>query len=131
MSNYAIADLKSYAIKIRELAAENISTNYQNDNLEDYITLNQMINLIKSECLGFDEQDRPILDETINDSIFTQTSVWIYNVGLSKLASKGFVECSWDNDKNEMIFWPSKIEKSNETKSKPRRKNTKNKRSDS
>jgi len=28
-----------------------------------------------------------------------------HNVGLAKLASKGLVECAWDNETNEMIFW--------------------------
>jgi hypothetical protein len=125
--NYAITDLYGYATQMREFAAKNISDNYQNDNLEDYITLSQMANLVRSECLGFDLKNRPILNEQINDSIFEKTSVWIYNAGLSKLASKNLVECAWDDKKNEMIFW-NITEKSNESRTDKRRKDTKNKR---
>jgi hypothetical protein len=128
---YAIKDLDGYASEIRELAAKNLSYNHENDNLDEYITLSQIINMIKSESLGLDDNNRIILNQKINDNIFEKTSVWIYNSGLSKLAAKNLVECAWDNEKNEMIFWTLKSETNDESKSDTRRKNTKNKRSNS
>jgi hypothetical protein len=128
---YAINNLDGYASEMRELAAKNLSDNYTNDNLDDYITLSQIINLIKSECLGFDEHNRIILNEEINNNIFEKTSVWIFNSGLSKLASKNLVECAWDDNNYDMIFWASNSENNHESKSNTGRKNTKNKRSNS
>jgi hypothetical protein len=29
----------------------------------------------------------------------------MYEVGLARLAAQGFVECAWDDEKEEMIFW--------------------------
>jgi hypothetical protein len=128
---YIITDLNGYVSQMREVVAQNICENYKNSNLDDYISISQIIELVKSECLGFDDNNRPILNEQINENIFEKISVWIYNASLSKLASQGFIECAWDNKRNEMIFWhPSNSEKPNESKSKSGRKNSKNKRPD-
>ena len=122
--NYAIVDLEGYASQMREAAAASISDNYHNENLDKYITLNQMIGLVKKECIGFDEFDRPVLNETTNEIIFEQAATWIHNVGLAKLAAKDLVECAWDPKSNEMIFWTKEKEKNpNEQKNKSRRKN--------
>lgn len=120
--NYAIIDLNGYATQMREAAAASISENYHDENLDEYITLDQMIGLVKKECIGFDELDRPVLDENSNEVIFEQTATWIHNVGLARLAAKDLVECAWDNDSNEMIFWAKEKQPDDKSK-KSRRKN--------
>ena len=101
---YAITDLEGYAQEMRIAAAKSLSAN-QEDNLDDYISLNQMINLVRTECVGYDHKDRPLLNEEANEDIYEKTVIWIHNVGLAKLAAKGLVECAWDNESNEMVFW--------------------------
>jgi hypothetical protein len=101
---YAITDLEGYANEMRIAAAKSLSAN-QDDNLDEYISLNQMINLVKSECVGYDHKDRPLLNEESNEQIYEKTVIWMHNVGLAKLAAKGLVECAWDNQTNEMVFW--------------------------
>ena len=123
-SVYAITDLEGYATKMRTLAAENISPD-NNDNLDDYISIKEIISLVKEKCLGFDDNNRPLLDETSNEKIFEDVSVWIHSMGLVKLASKDLIDCAWDDTTNQMIFWPKTQEQIlNDTK--PRRKNSKN-----
>lgn len=122
---YAITDILGYAANMRKAAAEYISENNK-ENLDEYISISQMINLVNEHCVGFDENDRPLLDENSNEDIFGDAITWIYNVGLAKLAAKGLVECAWDNDSNEMVFWATE-EKKNERSDKPKRKNRKNK----
>lgn len=124
---YAIIDLEGYATQMREAAAKSICDNY-NDDINTYISLDQMINLVKNECLGFDDEDRPMLDENSNEKIFDSATVWIHNVGLARLAAKDLVECAWDDTANEMVFW-AKENNTNEPASKPKskRKNKKNK----
>jgi hypothetical protein len=80
--------------------------------------------MVHKQCLGFDNNDRPLLDENINEEIFENTVVWIHNVGLAKLAAQDLVECAWDDDTNEMIFWP-KEKKKNVKQRKSGRKNKK------
>jgi hypothetical protein len=100
---YAITNLKGYASEMREAAANSFSESH--DDIDSYISLHQMINLVKSECIGFDDQNRPLLNEDANEKIYESTVTWINNFGLAKLASQGYVECAWDDKTNEMVFW--------------------------
>jgi hypothetical protein len=101
---YAIVDLDGYAREMRDAAAKSLST-HCDENLDEFISLDQMINLVKTECVGFDSNDHPLLDEDSNEKIYEHTVTWIHNVGLAKLAAKGLVECAWDEKINEMVFW--------------------------
>jgi len=101
---YALTDLQGYAKQLRYAVGESISKNNQ-ENLDDYISIGQIINLVNDHCLGYDEMNRPILDEETNEDIFQEVLSWFHNIALSKLASKGLIECAWDDDKQEMIFW--------------------------
>jgi hypothetical protein len=119
---YSIVDLEGYAKQIREAAAQALSED-NNDNLDDYITVTQLIQMVRKNCCGFDDDDRPLLNEDINEQIYDYTITWIHNVGLAKLAAQDLVECAWDDKVNEMVFWPK------ETKSVKRRNKKKNKES--
>ncbi len=101
---YSISDIHTYATQMREVAAESLSEDHE-DNLDDYISIEQIINLVKSECVGFDDENRPMLDIDANERIFENTAIWIHNVGLAKLAGADLVECAWDDKTNQMIFW--------------------------
>ena len=125
---YAITDLEGYASQMREAAAQSICEDHTDD-IDTYISLTQMINLVKSECLGFDDEERPLLDEDTNEKIFEDTAVWIHSVGLAKLAAQDLIECAWDDENNQMVFW-TKQKENNETKSKHSGKNSKSKRQD-
>lgn len=120
---YAITNLEGYANQMRDAAARSLSENH-NDNLDDYISISQIVNLVKNECVGFDDENRPLLDEDTNEKIFENTAIWIHNVGLAKLAAQDLVECAWDDKSNEMIFWAKEKRKPN-AKPKSRRKNKK------
>ena len=45
-----------------------------------------------------------INSEVFNDT-FDDVREWFYEAGLSKLAAKGVIECAWDDDSNQMVFW--------------------------
>lgn len=120
---YAIIDIEGYVSQMRDAAAKSLSEEYS-ENLDDFISIVQIINMVKNECVGFDDEDRPLLDEDTNEKIFENIAIWIHNVGLAKLAAQDLVECAWDDNCNEMIFWAKKQRKPN-AKSKSRRKNKK------
>jgi hypothetical protein len=121
---YAIVDLDGYAIQMREAAAKSISSE-NNDNLDEYISLKQMTNLVEEFCLGHDDENHPLLDEDTNEKIFEETSIWIHNIGLARLAAQDSIECAWDDETNEMVFWAkeTKKEKKSNAKSRTRNKN--------
>lgn len=105
MSNtYSIIDLHGFAGEIRKAAADSFSQTYT-ENLDEFISNEQIINLIRSQSLGLDENNDYIIDEDIFDNIFDDIRDWIYGVGVARLAAKGEVECAWDDSSNQMIFW--------------------------
>jgi hypothetical protein len=116
---YAIVDVDGYVSEMRKAAAQSFSENY-NENLDEFISIGQMINLVNKHCVGFDDLDRPMLDEESNNDIYEDTVIWLHNVGLAKLAAQNLVECAWDEESNEMIFW--KAENKNEPKRKRKNK---------
>lgn len=104
---YAIVDLDGYVREMRDAAAKTLAEDHE-ENLDEFISVNQMINLVKSECIGFDDNERPMLNEDANETIYEKTVAWIHNAGLAKLAAQGLIECAWDSDLGEMIFWSNK-----------------------
>lgn len=99
-----ITDLNGYVSQMRNEVAKSILENHS-ENLDDYISLEQIKTLVYESCLGTDIEDHPFIDENVNEQIFDSIRVWIYNVGLAKLAAAGQIECAWDSDANAMMFW--------------------------
>jgi hypothetical protein len=123
MNIYAISNLDAYADEMRVAAANSISKDYS-ENLDDFITIHQLKNLIKQYSSGIDEQDRVILDDDAIDDIFYATADWIYGVALSRLASKNLIECAWDDEENNMVFWVSHNGENDEPKSRSNNTNS-------
>jgi len=121
---YAINNLDGYVTQMREAASKNISENSSEDNLDDYISINQMVGLVKSNCLGYDDNNYPLLNEDANQKIFDEITIWIHNIGLAKLASQDLVECAWDDELNEMVFWQKETPKNDKPKRKRKRKDS-------
>jgi hypothetical protein len=121
---YSINNINGYVSQMREAAANSVSENSGEDNLDDYISIDQMIGLVKSNCLGYDDNDYPILNEDHNQKIFEEASVWIHNVALAKLAAQDLVECAWDDELNEMVFWQKETPKNDKPKRKRKRKDS-------
>jgi hypothetical protein len=101
---YAIVDLEKYSIELRACAAEHISPN-NNEDLDSYITIQQVYSIVEENSIGMDNEGRYLLDEDANNSVFDDISIRIYNVGIAKLAAAGKIECAWDSEENEMVFW--------------------------
>jgi hypothetical protein len=101
---YSVTDLDGYATILRESAAKNISSNC-GENLDSFITNEQAISLVHEYCIGYDEDNNPIIDEETHYYIVDNIETWIENSGLAKLAANDILECAWNNDSNTMIFW--------------------------
>jgi len=104
MESYSIIDLQGYAKAMRDGAASSFEKDYT-ENLDEFISIGQVINMIKKNNLGLDEEGNYLINEQIFDDVFNDIRDWLYEVGLCKLAAKGFVDCSWDDESNEMVFW--------------------------
>jgi hypothetical protein len=121
MENYSIMDLEGYAKAMRDGAASSFEENYTED-LDEFITIPQVINMVKKNNLGLDEEGNYIINEDIFNEIFEGIRNQLYEVGLCKLAAKGFVDCAWDDETNEMVFWLANKDKT-EIPTKPSKDN--------
>ena len=101
---YLIINLKKYAKHVRD-EASSLFTDNNEENLDDYITIHQVIDLIKEVSIGKNEKNQYIIDEDGNENLIEKIIKRIYNSGLSKMAAQDQIECAWDDKKNKMIFW--------------------------
>lgn len=101
---YSITDLDGYAASIRDGVAQSFIENY-NENLDEYITIEQVKGIIIGYSLGQDEDDNYLINAEVFNDTFDDVREWFYEAGLSKLAAKGIIECAWDDDTNQMVFW--------------------------
>lgn len=104
METFSIIDLDSYADIVRSAVASSYSETYT-ENLDDYITIGQVKNIIETHILGFDDNDRYVINEDGFNSTFEEISVWLHEVALAKLAAQGKIECAWDDEIGDMVFW--------------------------
>lgn len=109
---YSIVDLDGYANSLRDGVAKSFVDNYT-ENLDDYITIEQVKSVIVGYSLGQDDNGDYIINSEVFNDTFDDVREWFYEAGLSKLAAKGAIECAWDNETNQMIFWSN----NNDTKS--------------
>ena len=123
---YAIVDLDGYVREMRDAAAKTLAEDHD-ENLDEFINVHQMINLVKSECVGFDDNERPMLNEDTNEIIYEKTVAWIHNSGLAKLAAQGLIECAWDSNLNEMVFWSNETPRKRKSNDKPIKRRNKKK----
>lgn len=107
---YSITDLDGYASSIRVSVANSFAEGHTED-LDEYITIEQSKDIIIGYSLGQDEDGNYLIDEESFNNSFDDMREWFYEAGLSKLAAKGLVECAWDDDLNQMIFWVKDNEK--------------------
>lgn len=101
---YSITDLNGYSQDMRDAAAKSLKDDY-NDNLDEYISIQQVYNIVAKESVALDDDDRYVLDQEANEKVFETIRVWIHNCGLAKLAGNDLLECAWDSESNEMVFW--------------------------
>jgi len=108
---YSIEDLFETADVLRKTVALTFSKEPTED-LDEYITLHQIVFLIMDHAVGADSEGQFMMDKTNYNILLQVIHEWMYNTGLAKIASSGRLACAWDDDLNTMIFWiPEGVEK--------------------
>jgi hypothetical protein len=104
MSTFAINNMHEFISISRRKAAESFCKNYT-ENLDDFVTLQQIEKIIINQSIGQNQKGCYLITTEIFDSIFEYIRNSIYQAGLAKLAASNKIECAWDDELNEMIFW--------------------------
>jgi hypothetical protein len=107
---YSVMNLDKYAAYMRKKAATAISED-DSQKLDEFITVRQAALMIEEHSIGKDEDGRLLLDDDSHERLFESIKTRIYNCGLSKLAAEGLLECAWDSEKDEMVFWAERSPK--------------------
>jgi hypothetical protein len=104
MSTFSITNLNDFATILRKNAYEHLSmTNIEN--LDEFITVNEVTKLVSHSGIGFDDDNNIIINEDILEELINDVSKWIYDISLSKLCGNDKLDCAWDDQHNEMVFW--------------------------
>lgn len=98
-----IEDLSKCAESARELAAQNISENGYTENLDEYVSLKQVEQLIIAHSKH--KNGQYYISEKRYNVMANILMNMIYGAGLAKLAAADRIECAWDDETNSMIFW--------------------------
>lgn len=101
---FSIVHLERYAKSIRKNACLSLYGEVT-DNLDDYMNMNEVISIIQENSMGKDEDGNLLITEDAFNQTFDTIRTWIEGYALAKLAAKDKIECAWDADSNEMIFW--------------------------
>lgn len=104
INTFSITDLEGFADTVRNGAATSLCEGYT-ENVDDYITIPQIVMLIAENNLGLDEEENYVITEELFDIIFESVRKTIYQSALAKLASKNTIQCAWDSEMNDMVFW--------------------------
>lgn len=107
---HAIMNLEKYATYMRRKAALSYADSYT-ENLDEFMTVKQTTQMIIEYSIGKDEEGRYLIDEESYLKLFDSIKLRLYNVGLAKLAAQDLLECAWDDEKNEMVFWKKESSK--------------------
>lgn len=102
---YAIINPVQYSKDIRDFAAQELYVSQED--LDNYITIPQITNILAENSCGTDPEynNAYVIDDKIHGKIFSAICVWIQNTALAKLAAENLLECAWDENLNEMVFW--------------------------
>jgi hypothetical protein len=116
MTNYIkIRNLKLFTKSIRKNMVMVFPRSYHNQ-IDNLISLAQAENLVR-KYIEPGYNDEFIISEYNYNHLCTEIKKWIYNSSWSQEASSGKIECAWDDDSNEMVFWhPESNEKFNTIK---------------
>jgi len=110
--SYVITHFDSFAINLRKAVADALVhgkfPDHENTttDLDSYITIHQVKEIIRNNALEVTDDDYPVVDLKGMDNAWTQIDIALYNATLSKLAASGHIECGWDDETNNMAFWP-------------------------
>jgi phosphoenolpyruvate carboxylase len=108
---FSVLDIDGCAKMIRDSAIESIAgmqadlaTGDTGETPDDYLRVEQVKNLINGTKIGDDDDGQPLITQKILDEICDISTNMVFGVGLSKLASSGYLEVSFNDKTNEFEF---------------------------
>jgi hypothetical protein len=101
----SVVDMEGYIEHLATFLCKEFAPQATSKDVYVFCSPKQIESIIHDSCLGFDENDNPIINAKIYAQICDSIFRTVQNASLSKLASDGYLECAWDDDLNDMVFW--------------------------
>jgi len=100
---YVVTNIHKFSTVMRREALKVLYEEITDEEIDKYITVKQCSSILKKLSLKID--GKLYLDEDIYLNILKEISSQIHQSALSKLASEDIIECAWDDDSQQMVFW--------------------------
>lgn len=102
-----IKDMNKMSKHIGKDVARNLSIPISE--FKEYIKPKEIKSLIKQYSIN--KQEDYLINTLILQKIYSEVNNWVLGISLSKMASEGKLETSWDSEQNCMLFETLKGEK--------------------
>ena len=104
---YCITNLDGYVGTLLSSVAKEMEVQDNHSEIYSFITKAQVLTIIEEQCLGYTENNEPIINNDAHAKIIEDIIYRVQNTALAQLASDGFLDCAWDDELNDMVFWLS------------------------
>jgi len=106
-NTFVITNIEDFATIVIRNATEELSLNTEKtgDVHKQLISNDSIKHIICKYTLGLDSDDNPILNTDAMEDLFDEVCEYMFQVHLAKLCGEDKIECAWDDDSNEMVFW--------------------------
>lgn len=102
-----ITNMDACIEEILKVSADQIDDNIKPLDILGYCTKNQIIGFFHEECLGYTEENQMVINYKTFDTVCRSVIQRVQNVAIAQLAADGYLDCAWDDDLNDMVFWLS------------------------
>lgn len=100
---FSVTQVEGYCVTVAKAVADELSSDL--NDLYNYCSLNEIQSILQEKCLGHNESNEPLINSEVHINIMESVLQRVQNVAIAKLASEGFLECAWDEELNDMVFW--------------------------
>lgn len=101
----SVVDMEGCIEHLAGSIAKEYSSETKAEDVFYFCSPQQIESIINESCLGYDENDNPIINSSVYAEVCDKIFQTVQNASLAKLASEGHLECAWDDDLNDMVFW--------------------------
>jgi hypothetical protein len=102
-----ISNMEDYVLNIVEIVAKEIGEGTNPLEVFMYCSKQQIISLVYENCIGYNRKKEPVLNFQAYNNIFDLVLRRVQNCAIAKLAAEGYLDCAWDDELNDMVFWLS------------------------
>ena len=102
---YTIIDMSGMIDHIIKEVCEYFNTEEDIEEVLAYCSLDEIETIIQDNSVEKDENGRSVITIESYNQIIDDVINRIQSVVLARLASEGHLECAWDDELNDMVFW--------------------------